>query len=336
MNGCERVLATIAGSRTDSLPLMPITMMLAADQIGVKYRDYVTDHRIMVEAQIRTAEAFDFDYVSGISDPAREAADCGATVQFFDDQPPAIVEAGALLSDKTRLVHLKVPDPLGGGRMHDRVKAIELFKQRVGRQKLIEGWVEGPIAEGADLRGLNTLMLDFIDQPAFVRDLFAFAVELALGFAKAQIDAGADIIGVGDAAASLVGPRIYREHVWPFEKQLVDGIHTMGGRVRLHICGKTRLLFEDIGKLGCEIVDLDWMAPLDEARAKMGPDQVLLGNIDPVRVLRNGTPQTVAEAIRQCHQQSGARYIVGAGCEVPRGTPPDNILAMRDYARANR
>src|ERR1019366_2922794 len=105
---------------------------------------------------------------------------------------------------------------------------------------MIEGWVEGPIAEGADLRGINTLMLDFFDDPAFVRDLFAFVVEMELRFAREQLRAGADVIGVGDAAASLVGPDIYNELVWPYEKKLVDGIHALGGKARLHICGNTR------------------------------------------------------------------------------------------------
>ena len=69
MTGRDRILATFDGLRVDSLPLMPITMMFAADQIGVPYGRYAADHRVMVEAQIRTAEKFDFDYVSCISDP---------------------------------------------------------------------------------------------------------------------------------------------------------------------------------------------------------------------------------------------------------------------------
>jgi hypothetical protein len=59
----------------------------------------------------------------------------------------------------------------------------------VGREKIVEGWVEGPIAEGADLRGINTLMTDFFDDPAFVRDLFDFVVELELRFAREQVRA---------------------------------------------------------------------------------------------------------------------------------------------------
>jgi len=336
MNGRERILAMLENRPVDHLPLMPITMMFAADQIGAKYGEYAADHRVLVEAQVETAKKFDFDYVSAISDPAREAADCGASIQLYEDQPPAIREDRALLADKSSLDGLKVPDPLGGGRMHDRIRALELLRERLGGEKLVEGWVEGPCAEGADLRGINTLMLDFFDDPEFVRRLFEFVLEMELRFAGAQIEAGADLIGIGDAAASLVGPRIYEKFVWPFEKRMVEGIQERGGRVRLHICGNTRAILEGMGRLGCEIVDLDYPSPVSEGREKMGPDQVLLGNIHPLEVLRNQSSQAVTSAIAACHAQAGKRYIVGAGCEVPRDTPPENVLALRDYARSAR
>ena len=331
MNGRERVLGMIEGHQIDRLPLMPITMMFAADLAGVRYGEYARDHRVLVEAQIRTAEEFDFDYVSAISDPAREAADFGAAIEWYENQPPALAEHDSLLADKARLGALKQPDPRGGGRMHDRVRAIELFRRRVGGSKLIEGWVEGPCAEAADLRGINRLMLDFYDDPQFIRALFDAVVDNGMRFAGAQIQAGADIIGVGDAAASLVGPRFYDEFVWPAEKRLVDGIHAAGGRVRLHICGNTRKILAGMGRLGCQIVDLDFISPLSEGRAQMGPNQVLLGNIDPVKVLRDGTPETVTEAVAECHRQAGPKFIVGAGCEVVRDTPHANLRVLCQY-----
>ena len=217
--------------------------------------------------------------------------------------------------------------------MTDRVRAAALFKEKVAGEKLIEGWIEGPCAEAADLRGINTLMLDFYDDTAFVRDLFEFIIGMELEFARAQVAAGADLIGLGDAAASLVGPAIYEEFVWPYEKRLVDGLHALGTKVRLHICGRTRGILAGMGRLGCDIVDLDYPSPLAEAREKMGPDQVLLGNIHPVQVLRNGTAVGVTDAIADCHRQAGPRYIVGAGCEVPRDTPPENLRALVRYAQ---
>jgi MtaA/CmuA family methyltransferase len=310
-------------------------MMFATDHVGAKYGAYARDHRVLAEAQLRTAEAYGFDYVSAISDPAREAADCGAKIAFFEDQPPAIVEEEARLADKASLTSLKLPDPLGGGRMHDRVKGVALLKEKTAKQLLVEGWIEGPCAEGADLRGINTLMMDFYDDPGFVRDLFGFIVEMELRFARAQVDAGCDLIGLGDAASSLVGPEIYEQFVWPFEKQLVDGLHAMGTRVRLHICGNTRSIAAGMGRLGCDIVDIDFPVPFAEARAKTGPGQVLLGNLNPVAVLKNGTPEGVTAAVAACHAQAGPAFIVGAGCEIPRGTPAANVTALRDYAAAH-
>jgi len=336
MTSRERVFAHLEGRPVDRLPLLPITMMFACRQIGALYRDYCTDYRVLVEGQIRTAEIFGFDYVNTMSDPAREAADCGAAIQYFDHQPVALVEDAALLADKRKLLSLKIPDPLGGGRMHNGIQALALFKERVGKATCIEGWIEGPVAEGADLRGINTLMLDFFDDPGFVRDLFAFVLELELRFAREQVRAGADVIGIGDAAASLVGPQIYEEFIWPFEKQLVDGVHALGAKVRLHICGNTRRILEGMGRLGCEIVDLDSLAPLADGRQSMGPSQVLLGNMNPVAVLRDGTPADVTAALAECHRQAGARFIVGAGCEVPRDTPPENLRALCAYAHEHK
>jgi MtaA/CmuA family methyltransferase len=333
MTGRERILAMLDGKPVDRLPFMPITMMFAADRIGAPYREYATDFRVMVEGQIHTATEFEIDHVSTISDPACEASDCGATVKYFPNQPPALEESNALLADKSRLHGLKVPDPHSSPRMGNRLRALESYRERVNKENLIEGWIEGPVAEAADLRGINNLMMDFFDDREFVHELFEFVLELELNFAKAQMASGAELIGVGDAAASLVGPKIYEEFVWPFEKRMMDGLRAIGARTRLHICGNTRPLLGLIGQLGCDIVDLDWMAPLSEARAAMGTGQVLLGNIDPVRVLRNGTTEEVYAAVAECHRQAGDRFIVSAGCEVVRDTPAENVRAMRTYAR---
>jgi len=333
MNGRERILAMLEGRPVDSLPVMPITMMFAADQIGVKYFDYATDYRVQAEAQVRVAERFDIDHVSVISDPGCEASALGATLRFFPDQPPAVDEENALLKDRTKLTRLAIPDPTRSERMRNRTQAVRLMKERVGNDKVVEGWIEGPCAEAADLRGINNLMLDFYDDPAFVRELFDFVVEMEWRFARFQAESGADLIGVGDAAASLVGPKFYAEFVWPFEQKLVGALHAKGIKTRLHICGNTRKILEAMGRLECSMVDLDSLSPMSEARGKMGPRQVLLGNLDPVRVLKEGTPESVYEAVAECHRQAGECFIVGPGCEVPRETPPANLQAMVRYAR---
>ncbi len=333
MTSRERVLAHLEGKPVDRLPVMPITMQFAADLIGAKYLQYETDYRVLAEGQMRVAEQFDFDYVNTMSDPAREASDCGGAVEFFENSPAAMIEEQALLADKSALARLRMPDPLGGKRMANGIQALALLKDKVGSEKIVEGWIEGPCAEAADLRGINTLMLDFYDDPTVVRDLFEWVVQMELRFAREQVKAGADIIGVGDAAASLVGPHIYQEFVWPYEKKLIDGLHALGAKVRLHICGNTRFALELMGKLDADIIDLDSLAPLAEARAKMGANQVLLGNLNPVTILRNGTPEAVFAELSRCHAEAGPRFILGAGCEIPRDTPHQNVRALAEYSR---
>jgi MtaA/CmuA family methyltransferase len=334
VNGKQRILNMIGGSQMDRLPFMPITMMFAGDVAGIRYGEYARDHRKLVEAQLRVAETFDIDHVSAISDPAREASDLGAAVEWFDDQPPAINESRALLEDKAKLAGLKVPDPLAGRRMSDRLAGVALLSERAGATHIVEGWIEGPCAMAADLRGVNALMLDFHDDPEFVQALFEFVVEMEFQFAKAQVEAGATLMGIGDAAASLIGPKLYGKFVFAEECRLIERVHALGVPVRLHICGNTRRIAPLMAKTGSEIVDLDYLTPMDEARAAAGPAQVLLGNIDPVRALRDGTPDSITAALEQCWQAAGPRWIVSAGCEVPRGTPRDNVFAMKRFAEA--
>ncbi|MGA7414424.1 MAG: uroporphyrinogen decarboxylase family protein [Bryobacteraceae bacterium] len=334
MTGKQRILARLRGEPVDSLPLMPITMMFAADLAGVHYRDYASDHGVLADAQVAVANRFDFDYVSAISDPAREASDLGATVEWFDDQPPAIVESRALLDEKSKLAALRLPDPSAPGRMRDRIEAVRLLAERNGETRIVEGWVEGPCAMSADLRGLNTLMLDFFDDPPFVEALFDFVVRMEVEFARAQVAAGATLIGVGDAAASLVGPKLYMQQVLPYEQRLIAAIRALGVPVRLHICGNTKRIVEGMGQTGAEIIDLDFLTPLSHARGAMRQTQVLLGNLDPVRALRDGTPASVEAALAECYKQAGSAYICGAGCEVPRGTAHANIEAMTRFARS--
>lgn len=336
MNGRERILGLLENRPVDSVPCMPITMQFAARLAGVPYRRYAFDYRALAAAQVQVAETFDFDHVSVISDPAREASDLGASIVAAEDAPPAMDGAHPLLDDRKALMSIADRADVCGPRMSDRLAAVEALKTSISGSKLIEGWIEGPCAEAADLRGMNNLMTDFSDDPAFVQDLFEFVTALEIGFARRQVAAGADIIGIGDAAASLVGPRLYGALALPYERRMVEAIHGFGALVRLHICGNTSRILGAMATTGADIIDLDYPSSVARARAEMGPQQALLGNIDPVRVLQDLDPVEVYAAIEACHGDAGERYIVGAGCEAPVATPEANMRALVRYAREHK
>ena len=335
MNGRERLLAQGRGRLTDCLACMPITMIFASDLAGARYIDYATDHRVQSGAQLQLAEQFDLDHVSVIGDPCIEAADCGAEIAFFEDSPAAFREEVSLLRDKAVLGSLGLPEPRRGPRMHNAVLAVQDLADAVAGERLVEGWVEGPCAQAADLRGINRLMLDFYDDPEFVRELVEFVVELEISFGLAQIEAGADVIGIGDAAASLIGPRLYKEYIWPGEERMVTAFHAAGALCRLHICGNNLPLLAKATELSCEIIDIDGpTVSLADARGATGSTQVLCGNLDPVRSVRDGTPEQIHSQLAGCHAAAGSNYIVAAGCEIPRGTPTQNFAELVAFARA--
>ncbi len=329
----ERAIAAMKNQTIDKLPFMPITMMFAADQIGVPYGRYATEAPLMTRGQLKVAEKFGAAQVSIISDPGVEAHDLGAEIGFPEDSPPYVDETNALLADKTALVKLKSVRPEDGRRMSNRIEAVRLLAGKAGNDLLVEGWVEGPCAEAADLRGINHLMTDFFDDTVFIEDLMDFITVQAIEFALAQIDAGAEIIGIGDAASSLIGPDLYAMYSFPRTKRYIEAIQAAGALVRLHICGVTEGLAVFWKNLGADMIDIDSGNSLRAIRAALGSDgAVLAGNLDPVREVRDSHPDAIKARLKECRDECAPKFIVGAGCEIPRDCPEENLLAMLEFA----
>ncbi|MBI2301379.1 MAG: hypothetical protein HYU66_20930 [Armatimonadetes bacterium] len=326
--------ATLRGEATPHLPCQPITMRFASHLVGRPFYEYIHDYRVMAAGQLAMVEQYGVDCVQVISDPAREVDDLGGRPTYFPDEAPINEAHLALIQEPADLKKLRLPDPLGGGRMHDRVKAVALLRERVGPEMSVQGWVEGPMAMAADLHGLQPALMASIEEPGFMDDLFAFSVDMEIAFAKAQVEAGADLVGVGDAAASLLSPRAYHAQVFAHEERLIHTIQAMGVHVRLHICGDTTHLAPDLGRLGVDMIDIDYPCDFAHARREC-PTAALLGNMNPTEYLFRGTPETVWAKLSECHAAAGARFVVGAGCEVPTGSPAENVRAMCGYARAN-
>ncbi|MBL7063672.1 MAG: uroporphyrinogen decarboxylase family protein [Anaerolineae bacterium] len=259
----------------------------------------------------------------------REPEALGAPVIWPDDGVPSL-GSEPFIQGPGDLQQLRLPDPLGRNRMREQIKALRLLREELGPDEVVYGWVEAPFQEAAILRDLNHFMVDLYDRPEFVHQLLRFATEMELAFGLAQIEAGARFIGVGDAVASLVSPRFYQEYNLPYLVELVAGLKGAGARVKYHACGNTAALLPHFGDVGADILNLDALIDLEEAKRLLGPRVCLKGNLDPVKVLLEGTPEEVRAAARRCIQEgaAGGGFILSPGCEVPRGTPPANLVAL--------
>jgi MtaA/CmuA family methyltransferase len=328
MNSLARLRAVLSRQPLDRVPNFDIFMTRAARHVGARLSDYYLDYRVLCAANLSVLQDFDLDIVQAISDPYREAADAGLAVDFPEDGLP--VNRSPLIVEPADLARVQFPVSSFGPRMTDRLEAIRTLREVVGNEIPIMGWVEGALAEAADLRGVGPVMFDLVMNPAWLKELLERCVEVETAFAAAQVEAGAHIVGLGDAVASQVSPAMYREFALPYERRIFEAVRAKGGIPRLHICGNTTHLLADMPSSGAAIVDIDWMVDMRRAGEAM-PGVVVCGNVDPVSVFLHGTPGDVAAAVRaNADAAPSGRWISAAGCEIPDATPAANLLAQRE------
>jgi MtaA/CmuA family methyltransferase len=326
MNSLERYLGTLEGKPVDFLPRLPILMQYAAEHIGHHYAEFASDYRVLTEANLVCAREFGIDQLNTMSDPFRENQGFGAKIIYGRDMVPRCEKHP--LEDAPDLAKLTRPDPLKSERMRDRIDAVRAYHDKGGGQYSIMGWVEGPAAEAADLRRLDNFFCDLLEDEKYIGELMDLCVDVALEFAKPQIDAGADTIGIGDAVASQVSADIYEELILPREQRLIRELKTMGAKVRMHICGNITHLLPGLATLELDVIDVDHMVDLRQTRRILGPKVAIGGNLDPVEDVLRSTPQKIRQALIHAYEQAGDPFIVNAGCEIPSGTPPENLRAL--------
>ncbi|MFH2132499.1 MAG: uroporphyrinogen decarboxylase family protein [bacterium] len=316
-------------NRSGGVFFQPIVMQFAARQIGVSYRDLYLDHRVLVEANLHCLEKFGMDAVSLISDPSREAEAFGATFDYPESYVPRCTRYPVkTIAD---IKALKNPDVYQARRTRDRIDGAALFQQQLDDSIPVIGWIEGPLAEACDLAGFSEMMLKLALEPDFCKRLLAKVVQTAKDFAGAQIEAGCQIIGIGDAACSQISPAMYKEFVQPYHREMIDAIHTAGALAKLHICGNITHLLPEIKKVGADIVDLDWMVDLDLAFEQLGDGIIRSGNLDPVAVIERLSATEIGERTKTILEKEKHRpFWLSGGCEITIGTPVENMRIMRD------
>ncbi len=310
----------------------PILMHFAARYCGYTYREFASDHRVLVESNLRCMEEFELDAVGLISDPYREASAFGSPVTFPEEGVPRCNEI--LVRNMEDVRALKNPDMMKSERTLDRILAGRELRKLVEPNIPVIGWIEGPLAGCCNLAGVNEVLLKLYMDPDFIRLLMDKVMVTAREFARAQVEAGCEVIGVGDAICSQISAGNYREFVKERHLELFGYIHSLGARVKLHICGNISHLLEELPYSEPDIVDLDWMVDMDRAHQMLGAKIIRCGNLDPVRIIQEkGVEEIRSETLHLCDREQGRRFILSGGCEITVNTPPAHLRAMREASR---
>ncbi len=317
-----------SGNHPDDRTLFrPILMHFAARFNDKTYGEFASDHKTLVECNLRAMEHFDLDMVGLISDPYRETSAFGANVTFPDEAVPICQEI--IIKSIEDVKSLKTPDVYKSERTLDRIKGAELFQKELKGAVPMIGWIEGPLAEACDLAGISNMLMYLMTDPDFSNILMDKCVITAKDFAKAQIEAGCQIIGIGDAICSQIDAFTYDNFVKERHGDIINFIHECGAKVKLHICGNITHLLPSISKLGVDILDLDYQIDMDIAYDVLGPEVIRCGNIDPVLVEERSSDEIFEATKILVEKEKGRKFILSAGCEITVNTLHENLMAMR-------
>ena len=316
------------GKSTGKVLFRPILMQFAAEYIGSNYGQFASDYKILVEANLRCLDDFDIDMLGLISDPYRETSAFGAGIQYVPNGVPRCLNL--IVNSMEDVINLKNPDVYKAKRTFDRIKAGEVLSKKTQGNVPIIGWIEGPLAEACDLTGIENMMMQLMIDPDFANRLMDKCMQTAKDFAKAQIEAGCEIIGMGDAVCSQIDVDSYNLYVRDRHKELISFIHDLGGKIKLHICGDTNHILSSYKDFNIDILDLDWQVDINHAREILGEKVIFAGNINPVHIQN----KTKEEVFQLCNglveKHNNERFILSAGCEITALTSPENLKAMSD------
>ncbi len=299
---------------------------------GRSVREALHDACGQVEAVRALQARLHPDVVFTLLDLTVEAEAMGLGVDFYDRRPPRLQDQK--LPRLERFYELGPPDPERAGRMPVFLQAAEDLAEGDGRA--LGSFVTGPFTLLAQLLGTEEL----IGRVRLGEDLaepLAFATEIVGGYAAALAQR-VDLVMIVDPASNAMNAQVYHDLYRPFLSGLAAIIRSSGAISMAHVCGDSTHLLETISLVGVEGIALDSRVDLAREAPRVPPNLVLMGNIDPKRVLRRGTEEDVRWEVRRLLRHTGGlrNFILSSGCDVSYDTPITNLEAMVEEARAWR
>lgn len=349
MTSHDRVLAALEGRPPDRVPVGPFVGSGAAPLIGASLREYYTNGVTIARAQVALRDRVGHDILVTAADTYYIAEALGLRTTHHDNALPT--SDGPILTSLDQVDGLRVPDPQTGGRMPVYLAALDEMRALDGGRSVLRGTGTGPFSLAAYLFGEQEFLLMLAElsigerpesDRRAVHRLLDLLADTTIAFLLAQIDRGAELAYMGDSLASseATSPDLYREFAFPYHRKVFEtvkeksrgrGVYTL-----LHICGNNTLVMKDFARTGADLIEIDHKMNLPDCRSMLGPDIVMIGNLDPVHTLLEGTPEMVREkstaAIRASRGADGG-FILGSGCFVPMHTPVENLIAMVDASK---
>jgi [methyl-Co(III) methanol-specific corrinoid protein]:coenzyme M methyltransferase len=329
----RRFMSALLGGRQDGrVPVGNPTSVISVevmDKVGIYFPEAHLDAEMMAELAATSHELLGYDTVTPYFSVQQEAAALGGEVDWGGpNMMPAMRDHPMTPPEKIEISEALLEHPA----LKVVLDSLTILRKHYGDYVAVCGKVMGPWTLSYHVVGVEPFLMMILDDPDRVRRYLDVLKEMTIMFARAQYQAGADLVTIADhATGDLVSPDTYRDFLIPVHREIIQRV---GGPNILHICGQTIDRLEHFITAGFDCFHVESKVDIESACQLVKGRMSLVGNINNPTTLLFGTPEDVrADCIKAV---DAGIDMLAAECAIPLTTPLANLRAIAETAEEYR
>ena len=307
---------------------IPIMTNPGIELIGKTIYDAVTDGKVHHEAIAALHQRFPKSAaLTVIMDLTVEAETFGADIRFSKDEVPSVI--GHLLDSPSAIENLQVPG-LDAGRAQQYILANKLTVINNNTDKPVLSGCIGPFSLAGRLYDMSEIMVLCYIDPEATQRLLQKCTDFIIAYCSALKETGVNGIIIAEPAAGLLSNDDCLKFSSEYVKQIIDKVQDEYFMVVLHNCGNTGHCTEAMVSSGAMGYHFGNKINMAAALADSPKDVLVMGNVDPVSVMKNGTSEEILKTVSDLFEiaENYPNYVLSTGCDVPPGISFENIDAF--------
>ena len=305
---------------------LPILSFPGIQLTGHTVDEIVRSGHLQAVCMEAIARKFDTAAAFSLMDLSVEAEAFGSPIHYSGDEVPTVT--AALIHDEEEAEALQIPD-VGAGRTGECVSGIREVSSLITDRPVLAGII-GPYSLAGRLLDMTEIMILCYEEPEMVETVLDKATEFLVKYAQAFKDAGANGIAIAEPAAGLLSPGLIEAFSTPYVKRICEAVEDDSFMVLYHNCGNVIPLLENIKEIGAGGYSFGNAVDLEETLKVIPEDNIVIGNIDPAGIIRNGTPEQIRKETLSLMERccKYPNFVIASGCDIPPMTPLENIEAF--------
>lgn len=305
---------------------MPILSFPGIQLTGHTVDEMVRSGHLQAVCMEAIARKFNTAAAFSLMDLSVEAEAFGSPIHYSGDEVPTVT--AALIHDEEEAEALQIPD-VGAGRTGECVSGIREVSSLITDRPVL-AVIIGPYSLAGRLLDMTEIMILCYEEPEMVETVLDKATEFLVKYAQAFKDAGANGIAIAEPAAGLLSPGLIEVFSTPYVKRICEAVEDDSFMVLYHNCGNVIPLLENIKEIGAGGYSFGNAVDLEETLKVIPEDNIVIGNIDPAGIIRNGTPEQIRKETLSLMERccKYPNFVIASGCDIPPMTPLENIEAF--------